>query len=321
MTKPKVFLTRRWPIEAELTLSKSFNVTLNKSDLPLSRDQIAKGFSTHDALAPTVSDKIDSYIIESGANGKGKIISNFGVGINHIDLKTCKNFHIPVTNTPGVLTDATADLTLLLMLMISRRAGEGERELRSGLWSGWTPTHLMGSQMSNKVLGIVGMGRIGQAVAKRASLGFNMKVFFYNRSKIESNFSFNCRQIDSLMELCKKSDFISLHCPGDKSTKHIINSEMISYMKKSAFIINSSRGDVLDENAVANALEKGSISGAGLDVFNGEPIINPNLLKAPNTVFLPHLGSATLETRTAMGLKVSENLEAFFKKDKPPDLV
>ena len=321
MTKPKVFLTRKWPLKAEEALSKIFEVTFNKTDSPLTKEEIANGFYNLDALAPTVSDIIDDYIIEKGSKGKGKIIANFGVGTNHIDLNSCKKNNVLVTNTPDVLTNATADLTILLMLMVSRRTREGESELRSGLWKGWSPTHLMGSQMSDKVLGIIGMGRIGQAVARRACLGFNMKIIFFNRSKLSKKLGFQSKQVNSLKELCENSDYISLHCPSNKETKNIIDSQSIKNMKKDAILINTARGDIIDEVALSIALKNKFIGGAGLDVFSQEPKINPKLKDAPNTVFLPHLGSATLETRNAMGFKVLENLKFFFHNSPPPDLV
>ena len=321
MLKPKVFVTRRWPKIAEENLKNFFDVTLNNDDKPLSNSELAEAFYYHDALAPTVSDMIDETIIKKGHQGRGKIISNFGVGINHIDVQACKNFDITLTNTPDVLTDATADLTMLLMLMISRRSREGENEIRTGNWTGWRPTHLLGNQVKNKTLGIIGMGRIGQAVAKRAAIAFGMKIKFYNRSNINKKFNFEASQVPNIMDLCKSSDFISLHCPGGINNKHIINYRVLSAMKKSAFLINTARGDLLDEEALCKALNEKLIAGAGLDVFENEPSINFSLLSAPNLVLLPHLGSATLETRNAMGNRVLDNLKQFFDNEKPTDQI
>lgn len=310
--KPTIFVTRRWPDEAEEALKKYFTPTFNKQDVPLSAAQIAAGFASHDALAPTVSDQITADIIAAGAAGSGRLIANFGVGVNHIDLSAAASAGLAVSNTPGVLTDATADLALTLMLMVSRRAGEGERELRAGEWQGWRPTHLMGRSLSGKTLGIIGMGRIGKAVGQRAAHGFGMKIIFFNRSAVTDITHYDAEQIDDLDALCARSDFLSLHCAASADTFHILNEDRLQQMSAQAYVINTARGDVIDETALVRALHNGSIGGAGLDVFQGEPDIHPDILTAPNTVLLPHLGSATVETRTAMGLKVVENARAFF---------
>ena len=310
--KPTIFVTRRWPVEAEAALSQYFNPTFNTSDTPLSATEMAAGFASHDAIAPTVSDKIGADVINAGAKSSGRLIANFGVGVNHIDLEAAAKAGIAVSNTPGVLTDATADLTMALILMLSRRAGEGERELRSRSWEGWRPTHLMGRALQGKTLGIVGMGRIGKAVAHRAALGFGMDVVFHNRSKVTEKFGYAARQQDEVEDVCRKADIISLHCAASPETFHVMNTERLALMKKDAYLINTARGDVVDETALARALSENRIGGAGLDVFQGEPVISSALLEAPNTVLLPHLGSATVETRTAMGLKVVENARAFF---------
>ncbi len=310
--KPSIFVTRRWPVDAEAALSQYFNPTFNTSDTPLSATEMAAGFASHDAIAPTVSDKIGADVINAGAKSSGRLIANFGVGVNHIDLRAAAKAGIAVSNTPGVLTDATADLAMALILMLSRRAGEGERELRSGSWEGWRPTHLMGRALQSKVLGIIGMGRIGKAVAHRATLGFGMDVVFHNRSEVTDRFDYSARQLDTVEDVCRTADIISLHCAASPETFHLMNAERLALMKKDAYLINTSRGDVVDETALAKVLSAKHIGGAGLDVFQGEPAIDPALLAAPNTVLLPHLGSATVETRTAMGLKVVENARAFF---------
>ncbi|MGB1668864.1 MAG: NAD(P)-dependent oxidoreductase, partial [Candidatus Puniceispirillaceae bacterium] len=226
-----------------------------------------------------------------------------------------------VSNTPGVLTDATADLTLTLMLMLCRRAGEGERELRAGEWSGWRPTHLVGRQMTGKTLGIIGMGRIGRAVAHRAHFGFGMEIVFQNRSPVDDGAGVGGRQLASVAEVCAASDFVSLHCAATPETRHILGREALAAMSPSAYVINTARGDVVDEDALVAALESGAIGGAGLDVFQGEPKVNPAIMVAPNTVLLPHLGSATEETRVAMGMKVVENARAFAMGEVLPDKV
>ena len=318
---PTIFVTRRWPDAAEEALKKYFNPTFNEQDVPLTTAQIAAGFASHDALAPTVSDQITADIIAAGAAGPGRLIANYGVGVNHIALSAAASAGLAVSNTPGVLTDATADLALTLMLMVSRRAGEGERELRAGAWHGWLPTHLMGRSLSGKTLGIIGMGRIGKAVAHRAALGFGMNIIFYNRSKVTDIAGYEAKQVDDLDLLCAQSDFISLHCAASADTFHILNEDRLQRMQSHAYVINTARGDVIDEAALLRALHTGRIGGAGLDVFQGEPNIHPDVLTAPNTVLLPHLGSATVETRTAMGLKVVENARAFFAGEKLIDPV
>ena len=319
--KPTIFVTRRWPHAAEEALKKYFNPTFNEQDVPLTTAQIAAGFASHDALAPTVSDQITADIISAGAAGSGRLIANYGVGVNHIDLSAAASAGLAVSNTPGVLTDATADLALTLMLAVSRRVGEGERELRAGEWHGWRPTHLMGRSLSGKTLGISGMGRIGKAVAHRAALGFGMKIIFFNRSKVTDITDYDAKQIDDLDALCTQSDFLSLHCAASADTFHILNEYRLQRMPAHAYVINTARGDVIDEAALVRALHNGSIGGAGLDVFQGEPDIHPDILTAPNTVLLPHLGSATVETRTAMGLKVVKNARAFFAGERLIDLV
>jgi len=321
MTKPTIFVTRRWPAAAEEALAAHFDVTLNEDDRPLTKDELAEGFASHDVAAPTVSDVIDDEVVRAGGAGRCRMIANYGVGVNHIDLSAAASHGITVSNTPGVLTDATADLTLTLMLMLCRRAGEGERELRAGEWSGWRPTHLVGRQMTGKTLGIIGMGRIGRAVAHRAHFGFGMEIVFQNRSPVDDGAGVGGRQLASVAEVCAASDFVSLHCAATPETRHILGREALAAMSPSPYVINTARGDVVDEDALVAALESGAIGGAGLDVFQGEPKVNPAIMAAPNTVLLPHLGSATEETRVAMGIKVVENARAFAMGEVLPDKV
>lgn len=319
MSNPKVLQTRRWPQAAEQALNALFDVTVDAEDRPLSREALIEGVKTHDAIAVTVTDKIDADVIAAAAEGQCQIIANFGVGVNHIDLAAAAKHGLPVANTPGVLTDATADIAMTLMLMACRRAAEGEREIRNNAWSGWRPTHLLGMDFSGKTVGIIGMGRIGKAVARRCALGFGMKVVFYNRSKVTDCGDINAMQLDTVEEVCAKADIVSLHCPGGDETRHILSASALAAMPSHGLVINTARGDVIDEDALAKALHDGQIGGAGLDVFQGEPMINPSLLSAPNTVFLPHLGSATIETRNAMGMMVVENLKAHFAGEKLPN--
>ena len=321
MTKPSIFVTRRWPAAAEAALSEHFTVTFNEDDSPLSKDQMIEGFATHDIAAPTVSDSVDADIVAAAAAGSCRMIANYGVGVNHIDLAAAAAHGIPVSNTPGVLTDATADLAMTLMLMLCRRAGEGERELRAGAWAGWRPTHLVGQAMTGKRLGIIGMGRIGKAVAQRAHFGFGMEIGCFNRSPVADGAGVGATQYGSVAALCAASDFVSLHCAATPDTFEILNEEALAAMSADAYVINTARGDVVDEAALVAALESGAIAGAGLDVFQGEPAVNPAILAAPNTVLLPHLGSATRETRVAMGLKVVANARAFAAGDPLPDPV
>ena len=311
MTRPTIFVTRRWPQAAEEALSAHFHVTFNEDDAPLSQDALAEGFATHDIAAPTVSDRIDAAVINVGAAGRCRMIANYGVGVNHIDLAAAAAHGMPVSNTPGVLTDATADLTLTLMLMLCRRAGEGEREVRAGAWTGWRPTHLVGQAMTGRRLGIIGMGRIGRAVAHRAHFGFGMKVGFYNRSPVDDAGGVNGTQHATMAELCAASDFVSLHCAATPDTFQILDETALGAMSPDSYVINTARGDVVDETALVAALESGGIAGAGIDVYQGEPAINPAIMAAPNTVLLPHLGSATRETRVAMGMKAVANARAF----------
>jgi len=319
MSNPKVLQTRRWPQAAEQALNALFDVTVDAEDRPLSREALIEGVKTHDAIAVTVTDKIDADVIAAAAEGQCQIIANFGVGVNHIDLAAAAKHGLPVANTPGVLTDATADIAMTLMLMACRRAAEGEREIRNNAWSGWRPTHLLGMDFSGKTVGIIGMGRIGKAVARRCALGFGMKVAFYNRSKVTDCGDINAVQLETVEEVCAKADIVSLHCPGGDETRHILSASALAAMPSHGLVINTARGDVIDEDALAKALHDGQIGGAGLDVFQGEPVINPSLLRAPNTVFLPHLGSATIETRNAMGMMVVENLKAHFAGEKLPN--
>ena len=312
MTKPKILQSRRWPEAAENALNDAFDVTVDPQDRPLTKDQMIAAMKTHDAIAVTVTDQVDADVIAAGADGNCQMIANFGVGVNHIDLAAAAQHNLPVSNTPGVLTDATADIAMTLMLMCARRAGEGERELRAGGWTGWRPTHLLGMDFSGKTIGIIGMGRIGKAVARRCAHVFGMKVVFYNRSTVTDCDDMDATQLPTVEEVCAAADIISLHCPGGDETRHIMSRAAIAAMPPHGFVINTARGDVIDEAALAEALTAGQIGGAGLDVFQGEPQINPAIMAAPNTVLLPHMGSGTVETRNAMGMMVVENLKAHF---------
>lgn len=313
MSRPRILITRRWPQSVEQFLAERFDVTLNDGDVPMSVDAIATAMANYDAVLPTVSDKLPAAVF-AGKTIRTKILANYGVGYNHIDIAAAKARGIVVTNTPGVLTDCTADIAMLLLLTVARRGGEGEREIRSDNWSGWRPTHLIGTKVTGKTVGLIGFGRIGKAFAKRCHFGFGMEVVFFNRSPVDPAEAqkYGARQLGSIDEVLAVADFVSLHFPGGPENRHMINADRLSLMKPSAFLINTARGDVVDENALADALQNNVIRGAGLDVYEAEPQVPARLKALENVVLLPHLGSATEETRVAMGMKAADNLIAFF---------
>jgi lactate dehydrogenase-like 2-hydroxyacid dehydrogenase len=322
MSKPRVVITRRWPTEVEAYLQDYYDVSTNADDVPLTPEQLADALKGADALCPTVSDRIDAEILRT-PDIKAKIIASYGVGFDHIDLDAARTREIVVTNTPEVLTDCTADLAFTLLLGISRRIGEGERQLRSGAWTGWRPTHMMGTKVTGKVLGLMGLGRIGQAVAQRAHFGFGMRVIYYDPfpPSAEVAAAVGAERCESIEELLRSADFVSLHCPSTPETRHLMNAQRLALMRESAFLINTSRGDVVDTSALIDALRDKQIAGAGLDVYEGEPNVPDALQSFENVLLLPHLGSASLETRIAMGMRVAENLEAFFEGREPRDRV
>ena len=275
-----------------------------------------------DALLPTVTDSISDKII-STENKKVKIIGNFGVGFNNIDIESAKKNNIVVTNTPEVLTDCTADIAMLLMLGVARRGSEGEFHVRKKEWIGWRPTHMMGTKVTGKTLGLIGMGRIAQAMAHKSHFGFNMKIIFYDPyfKNDEIIKKFNATKMNSIEEVLAKADFVSLHCPSTKETKGLINKETISKMKPSAYLINTARGDIVNENDLVQALKNDNIKGAGLDVYEKEPEVHNELIQLKNVFLLPHLGSASTETREAMGMRVFKNVKDFFEGKEPTDRV
>jgi lactate dehydrogenase-like 2-hydroxyacid dehydrogenase len=314
---PVIVVTRRWPAPVEQELTRHFShVRLNTDDVPLGVDGLRAALEQADAVLPTVSDRLPAELFDGDL--RTRFLGNFGVGYNHIDTAAAAQAGIVVTNTPGVLTDTTADTAMTLLLMVARRAGEGEREVRAGRWTGWRPTHMMGADVTGKTLGIVGMGRIGMAVARRAHFGFGMPVVFYDPADFEPDHGIpGARRVDSLAEVLADADFVSLHMPGGAQNTHLIDAAALATMKPTAFLVNSARGDVIDQAALIEALRSGMIAGAGLDVYEGEPEIPHDLLKLDNAVLLPHLGSATLETRTAMGMLVLANLRDFLAGRDP----
>ncbi len=320
MAKPKVIVTRRWHPEVEQVLQERYDTRLNDDDHPMSVAELQDALRSADALLPTVSDKVSAEVL--GIDGiRARILGSNGVGFNHIDLDAAKAAGLTVTNTPEVLTDCTADLALALILAVARRVGEGERHLRAGEWTGWRPTHMMGTSVTGKTLGLIGMGRIARAVARRAHRGFDMKIIFHDPfpPRAADLEGLAAVQAASPEEVYAAADFLTLHCPGGKETYHLVGTAAFKAMKSSAFLINTARGDVVDEAALVAALEAGEIAGAGLDVFEKEPAVTPALLAMENVVLLPHLGSATSETRKAMGMRVVENIDAFFNGQTPRD--
>jgi lactate dehydrogenase-like 2-hydroxyacid dehydrogenase len=311
--RPTVVVTRRLPGEVEEELNRDFEARLNRDDRPLGPAGLQEALRSADALLCTVTDRLTADVLAAEPL-RARLLANFGVGFNHIDTGAAKARGLAVSNTPDVLTEATADLAITLLLMVARRAGEGERHLRCGAWTGWRPTHMMGTQVSGKVLGLVGMGRIARAVAGRAHGGFGMRVIFhdpYPPSPADAA-ALGAEPRPKLEQVLEEADFVSLHCPATPETRHLMNRERLAQMRRSAFLINTARGDVVDETALVEALSDGTIAGAGLDVFEREPQVSPALLTMENVVLLPHLGSATTETRVAMGRRAVENLRLFF---------
>lgn len=321
MAKPTIMVTRRLPDAIETRMMELFDARLNLDDIPMGRAELKAAFAEADALVPTVTDTIDADII-AAAGPKLKIIANFGVGVNHIDLAAATAKGITVTNTPDVLTEDTADLAMALVLMAPRRLSEGERMVRAGKWTGWAPTQHLGYRINGKRLGIIGMGRIGMALARRAR-GFGLAVHYHNRHRVSDTLEAELEATywQSLDQMLAHMDILSINCPLTAETKHLLSEERLKRLPKHCFIINTSRGGIIDEAALAKALRNGDIAGAGLDVYEGEPVVNPELLKLDNVVLLPHLGSATLEGRIAMGEKVMVNLRTFTDGHKPPDRV
>lgn len=322
MSKPKVLITRRWPASVEAKLQAVYDVTLNRDDHPFSAEEMRAALRDYDAVCPTVCDSLPAEVLNV-PDKRCKILGNFGVGYNHIDIEAARQQGLIVSNTPGVLTESTADIAMTLLLMSARRGAEGDRLVRAGQWHGWCPTHMMSSDVTGATLGLIGFGRIAQAMARKAHHGFGMRILYFKPSPAEQRVVDDLRAVrcDSLEQLLPQSDYVSLHCPGGPATRHLINAERLALMKPTAHLINSARGDVVDSQALIAALRERRIAGAGLDVYEGEPHIDPGFLSLDNVALLPHLGSATIATRTAMGEKVLANLAAFFAGQPLPDRV
>ncbi|MEZ5648175.1 MAG: D-glycerate dehydrogenase [Alphaproteobacteria bacterium] len=323
MTKPrpKVIVTRKLPDTIEARMMELFDVTLNLHDAPLGKTELIEAVKNCDVLVPTVTDRLDEAILSQSAP-RLKLISNFGTGVDHIDLKAVRARNIIVTNTPGVLTEDTADLTMALILAVPRRLVEGEYLIRSGQWSGWSPTFMLGRRITKKRLGIIGMGRIGTAVARRAR-GFGLSIHYHNRRRISTQLEqeLEATYWESLDQMLAQMDIISINCPRTPATYHLLSARRIKLLQPHAYVVNTSRGEVIDETALIKALINNEIAGAGLDVFENEPAVNPKLLKLSNVVLVPHMGSATVESRNDMGQKVIINIKAFSDGHAPPDRV
>ncbi|MEM7669000.1 MAG: D-glycerate dehydrogenase [Pseudomonadota bacterium] len=316
-----IVVTRKLPEQVETRLHELFEVTLNETDEPMSPGQLADAVRTADVLVPTVTDKIDGKLLGQ-AGERLKLIANYGAGFDHIDVATARSRGILVSNTPGVLTEDTADMTMALILAIPRRLGEGMALMQSGDWGGWSPTAIMGHRIWGKRLGILGMGRIGQAVARRAR-AFGLQIHYHNRKRLHPDVEaeLDATYWESLDQMLARMDIISVNCPHTPATFHLLSSRRLDLMKPTAFIVNTARGEVIDENALTRKLVKSELAGAGLDVFEHEPAANPRLMTLSNVVLLPHMASATEEGRLEMGEKVIINIKTFADGHRPPDQV
>ncbi|SEG48209.1 glyoxylate reductase [Thalassococcus halodurans] len=316
-----VVVTRRLPTQVETRLSELFNVTLREDDTPMSKHDLVEAMKTADVLVPTLTDHIDAGMIGQ-AGPQLKLIANYGAGVDHIDVDTARNRGIMVSNTPGVVTDDTADMVMALIMGVTRRIPEGMAVMQSGDWAGWAPTAFLGGRLSGRRLGILGMGRIGSAVAKRAQ-AFGMQIHYHNRKRLrpEVEESLDATYWDSLDQMVARMDIVSINCPHTPSTFHLMNARRLKLMKPDAVIVNASRGEVIDENALGRMLEAGELAGAGLDVYEHGTDVNPALRNLPNVVLLPHMGSATREGRLEMGEKVIINIKTFADGHRPPDQV
>ena len=319
--KPTVVVTRRLPETIEARMMELFDARLSADDEPLTRPSLLAAAADADVLVPTVTDRIDRALID-GLPGRVRLIANFGVGVDHIDLAACAARGVTVTNTPGVLTEDTADMAIALLLAAPRRLGEGERLVRAGAWAGWSPTFMIGRRVSGKRLGIVGMGRIGQAVAARAR-GFSLSIHYHNRKRLhpEIEAELEATWWRSLDQMLAHMDFVSINCPHTTETHHLLSERRLGLLQPHAVVVNTARGEIIDEAALARALAAGRIAAAGLDVYEREPAVEAGLLALDNVVLAPHLGSATREGRVAMGERVLINIKTFVDGHTPPDRV
>lgn len=321
MQKPLVIVTRKLPDIVETRMRELFDTRLNPDDRAMTQAELIEAMKSAEILVPTVSDRIDSRAIVQ-AGPQLKLIANFGAGVDHIDVETARQRGIIVTNTPGVLTEDTADMTMALILAVPRRMVEGTTVLMDGSFKGWSPTWMLGKRIWGKRLGIIGMGRIGQAVARRAK-AFGLQIHYHNRKPVPkaTETELSATYWESLDQMLARVDIVSVNCPHTPATYHLLSARRLKMMKPSAYIVNTARGEVIDENALSRMLEAGELAGAGLDVFEHEPAVNPKLLKLKNVVLLPHMGSATLESRIDMGEKVIVNIKTYTDGHRPPDRV
>ena len=321
LKQPRVVVTRKLPGPIEARMKELFNAELRDPDSPMSRSELFSAVKIADVLVPTVTDRIDEEVFEA-AGEKLKLVANFGAGVDNIDLKAAQKHDIVVTNTPGVLTEDTADMTMAMILAVPRRVVEGERLVSSNRWEGWGPTTMLGHRIWGKRLGIIGMGQIGTAVARRAR-GFGLSIHYHNRNRLPLNAEreLEATYWESLDQMLAHMDIISVNCPRTPSTYHLLSMERLELMKADAYLVNTSRGEVVDEAALATMLRTGRLAGAALDVFEHEPTINQELRELPSVLLLPHMGSATLEGRIDMGEKVLINIRTFVDGHKPPDRV
>ena len=321
LPRPRVVVTRELTDAVMARMADLFDATLNTNDVAMGRAALAKAMSDSDVLVPTITDTIDADLI-AGAGTRLKLIANFGVGVDHIDLHAARARGILVTNTPGVLTEDTADMAMALILSVPRRLGEGEKLIESRSWHGWRPSGMLGHRVNGKTLGIIGMGRIGRAIARRAK-GFGLHILYHNRHRLPAEVEADLgatftADIDTLMA---DSDIVSINCPHTPETHHLINADRLALLGHDSYLINTARGDIIDENALIEALGDRRIGGAGLDVYAHEPDVDPHFLALPNVVLLPHMGSATYEGRAAMGERVIANIRAWVDGHRPPDQV
>ena len=310
----KLLITRRLPDRVLDAARARFDVKLRDNTAPLSADELRAALRDFDAVLPTLGDRFQADVFADVANPRAKILANFGVGYNHIDAEAARKADIMVSNTPGAVTDATADIAMTLILMTARRAGEGERILRAGKWGGWGPVQMLGMHVTGRTVGIIGMGRIGKAIAARCHHGFGMTVLFHNRSAV-TDLALPATQVP--MDQAMAADIVVVAVPGGASTHHLINAAALTQMQPHALFINISRGDVVDEPALISCLQTGGIAGAGLDVYEFEPLVPPALIAMENVTLLPHLGTAALEVREAMGLMAVDNLVAHLEGRTP----
>ena len=319
--KTKIILTRRLPDTVETRMRELFDATLNHTDQLFTQDELINAVKTADVLVPTVTDSLNASVIEQ-AGHQLRLIASFGTGVDHIDVKAARKKGITVTNTPGVLSEDTADVAMALILAVPRKIVQGNSKIRSGLWDGWSPTGMLGHRINGKRLGIIGMGSIGQAIARRAK-AFGMSIHYHNRKAVHpsTEVELEATYWETIEQMLPRVDIISVNCPSSPATHHLLNKERLSLLPSHSYLVNTGRGDVIDETALVALLKENKIAGAGLDVYEHEPLVSSALVDLPNVVLLPHIGSATIEGRQAMGDKVIINIQTFLDGHTPPDRV